>query len=120
MTFEAHLDGWESRRLSTGRAVDAHEHATILSIGELFNRARLPVDTPTELSDLVRRHQNDPIGGLKALGPRMGVPPGTMALLLRAPLSASVVSALLPVPIGELSVALAVAMLFSQVRPACS
>ena len=52
--------------------------------------------------------------------PRMGVPLATMALLLRAPLSASVVSALLLVPIGELSVALAVAMLFSQVRPACS
>jgi len=30
------------------------------------------------------------------------------------------VSALLLVPIGELSVALAVAMVFSQVRPACS
>ncbi|NBV64577.1 MAG: hypothetical protein EBR71_08975, partial [Planctomycetes bacterium] len=83
MTFEAHLDGWESRRLSTGRAVDAHEHATILSIGELFNRARLAVDTPAELSDLVRRHQNDPIGGLKALAPRMGVPPLELELYRR-------------------------------------
>ena len=50
---------------------------------------------------------------------RTGVPLATIAPL-RAVLSASVVSALLLVPIGELSVALAVAMVFSQVRPACS
>ena len=51
---------------------------------------------------------------------RIGEPLATIALLLRAPASDSVVSALEVVPIGELSVALAVAMVFSQVRPACS
>ena len=73
MSFESHVEVWEARRLSTGRAIDAYEHAAILSMGELLSRARLPVDTPTELVELVRRHQNDPVGGMKALAARMGV-----------------------------------------------
>jgi hypothetical protein len=51
---------------------------------------------------------------------RIGVPLDIMALLFLAPASASVVSAFELVPRGVLSVALAVAMVFSQVRPACS
>lgn len=67
MTYEAHLEGWESQRLSTGRVLSAAEHTAVLSIGDLMSRVRLPSDMPEQLVELLRLHQNDPLGGLKAL-----------------------------------------------------
>jgi hypothetical protein len=73
-SFEAHLEAWEARRLVGGRELDSFEHAATLCIGELLARARLPADTPSDLVEILRRHQNDAAGGLKALAQRFGVP----------------------------------------------